>query len=96
MLDKTVFHWLSWPQFLNFSTKDLQWNPALRPPRYYNHLVITSTFLGAAQQCQWKPSLMRSPVNTAKFFGELVTVLTEFHCISELLFSKILIRHIIV
>ena len=24
----------------------VQWNPALRPPRYYGHLVITATFFG--------------------------------------------------
>ena len=66
--------------------KKININPALRPPRYYGHLVITATFLlpgKTAILVKKKPSLIRSPVNMANFFGPLVTVLTGLHCTAK-------------
>ena len=51
--------------------KKIHLNPALGPPRYNGHLVITATFLlpgKTAIRVKQKPSLIRSPVNVANFF----------------------------
>ena len=66
--------------------KKIQRNPALGPPRYNGHLVITATFFAAWQNghsCKKKPSLIRSPVNVANFFCPLVTILTGLHCTAK-------------
>ena len=48
---------------------EVQWNPALRPPRYYGHFVLAVRQNGHTFSCKKKePSLMGSPVNTAKCF----------------------------
>ena len=59
----------------------VQWNPALRPPRYYGHFFLAA--------CQKPPYIFlwrkKTLVDTATpligqiLFGPLVTVLTEFH-----------------
>ena len=68
----------------------LQWNPALwwyRSPHYYGHF-----FWPLAKRpyifLQKKPLLIRWPINTAKFFTPLVTILMGFHC-------SVHLRHII-
>ena len=42
-----------------------------------------------------KPSIIQSPINTAEFFGPLVTVLTGVHCIIIIIISIIIIFVII-
>lgn len=66
--------------------KKIHLNPALGPPRYNGHLVITATFLlpGKTAICvKQKPSLIRPPVNVANFFCPLVSVLTGLHCTAK-------------
>ena len=58
-----------------------------------DHLVITVTFFAPPAKrpyifLQKKPLLIRSPINTTKFFALLVTILMGFHC-------SVLLRHII-
>ena len=60
----------------------------IRSPRYYGHFFwppgwTTIHFLVGKSKKQKKTSLIWSPVNTANFFGPLVTVLTGFHCIKN-------------
>ena len=55
----------------------IQWNPALWPPRYYSHFFL------AAWQNDHTFSRKKPLLNTANFFGLLVTVLTEFLCTSK-------------
>ena len=49
---------------------EVQWNPASRPPRYYSHFFWPSGKMAIHFLAKKKkePSLMRSPVNTAKCF----------------------------
>ena len=49
---------------------EVQWNPALRPPRYYGPFFLAVRQNGHTFSCKKKkePSLTWSPVNTAKCF----------------------------
>ena len=57
-----------------FERRLVQWNPALRQPRYYGH------FFGRLAKTAIHFLVKKTLVNTAEFFGPLVTVLTGFHC----------------
>ena len=46
---------------LEYAIDELQWNPALLPPHYYGHLIITAT------------TLLRPP----RYYGPLVTTATS-------------------
>ena len=70
--------------FIDWQSKILQWNPPLRPPRYYGHIAnlfwppgkIDLTFSCKETLVNKVTSLLRP-----HFFGSLVTVLTGFHWI---------------
>lgn len=53
----------------------------IRSPRY-GHFFWPPGKTAIHFPVKKKPSLIRSPVNKANFFGPLVTVLTGFHCIT--------------
>ena len=59
-------------------TWKIQWNPALRSPRYYGHFFWPCGKNRHTFSCKKKTLF-----NTAKFFGPLVTVLTGFHCTAK-------------
>jgi len=51
---------------------EVQWNPALRPPGYYGHFFLAVRQTAHTFSCKKEePSLMRSPVNTAKCFWSI-------------------------
>ena len=39
-----------------YDIKQLQWNCAMRPPRYYDHLVITTTFFWSQKNANVFPN----------------------------------------
>ena len=69
----------SWGQFT--AEPRLTTTSVIRSPRYYGHYYLAAWQNGQTFFCKKKkPSLIRSPVDTANFFGPLVTVSTQFHC----------------
>ena len=52
----------------------------IRSLRYYSHFFWPPGKTAINFLVQKKPSLLRSPIKTANFFGPLVTVLTGLHC----------------
>ena len=64
----------------------IQWNPALRPPRQYDHLVITVTLFWPEKKLGQSFSYVKNPFHTTiplirpVFHGPKVVVLTGFHC----------------
>ena len=60
----------------------IQWNPSLRPPRYYGHFIL------ARKKLSQSFSYLKNPFNTATplirpvFHGPKAVVLSGFHCIT--------------
>ena len=79
--DVSVFFFNFWRRWwILCSVKpSLRATSVTRSPPYYGQLFLASWQNG--HTFSWKKtSLIRSPVNTAKVFGPLVTALTGFHC----------------
>ena len=51
----------------------------IRSPRYHDTSFLPAWQNGHTFSCKTKPSVIRSPVNTAIFFSPLVTVSTGYH-----------------
>ena len=67
--------------FNGFEILLVQWNPALRPPRYYDHIFVLQMNWNSSHFLSITTSLIRPPRYYHRIFrGPKVVVLTGFHC----------------
>ena len=58
----------------------IQWNPSLRPPRYYGHFILARKKLSQSFSYLKNPFNTTIPLIRPVFHGPKVVVLTGFHC----------------
>ena len=67
----------------------IQWNPSLRPPRYYGHFILARKKLSQSFSYLKNPFNTTIPLIRLVFHGPKVVLLTAFHCNWNLLLGHL-------